>query len=279
MPPEAPSLISAAELQQIRWRLSLYERVNRELRERALAPWRDRLLPLAKFERVHAGRRCFVVGNGPSLNQIDMGRLRDEITFGSNRIYLGFDRWGFAFNYWAVQDETQIRQSAGEYVERVPAKTVKFIPTAFLHLFDLDRFAPTCPVPLELHPVPYPQFSASKAIQYNGWTVTYLLLQLAVIMGCNPIILVGVDHSYNIGAKELVAPNRWKDQNSNTHFDPGYAAPTPDHLWNAPNYEFMDAAFACAAQWSARSGVKILNATPGSKLEAFEKIEFGTLFA
>jgi hypothetical protein len=41
-------------------------------------------LQLSPFRNRHAGRRAFVVGNGPSLAKMDLGLLRNEITFGSN---------------------------------------------------------------------------------------------------------------------------------------------------------------------------------------------------
>jgi hypothetical protein len=50
-----------------------------------LEAWRDR----------YKGQRCFIVGNGPSLQQTDLSKLDDEFTFGMNRIYLAFDQYDF----------------------------------------------------------------------------------------------------------------------------------------------------------------------------------------
>ncbi len=34
----------------------------------------------------HEGKRCFIIGNGPSLQKTDLSLLLREITFGLNRI-------------------------------------------------------------------------------------------------------------------------------------------------------------------------------------------------
>lgn len=270
--------IPSNEFQQMQWRASLFERTHKELRTRFVGSLVNKGLRYSDFGNIHSGKRCFVVGNGPSLNKIDMGLLRSEITFGSNRVYLGFQKWGFFFNYVAIQDETLIRQSAEEFVEQLPEKTIKFIPDTLQHLFNLENFKNYCAVPLELHPIPYPQFSASKNVLFNGWTVTILLMQIAAFMGCKQLILIGVDHSYNIPKEAIVGTNRWTSTGAVTHFHPEYNKPTKGHVWNIPNFELMNQAFEKAAQWSATSGVTILNATPQSKLDSFPKVDFASLF-
>ena len=58
-----------------------------------LHPWRrESIRRLAELKDIHKGRRAFIIGNGPSLKQTDLSKLKNEITFGMNRIYLLFDR-------------------------------------------------------------------------------------------------------------------------------------------------------------------------------------------
>ncbi len=40
------------------------------------------------MHNIHHGQRCFIIGNGPSLQRTDLTKLKDEFTFGMNRIYL-----------------------------------------------------------------------------------------------------------------------------------------------------------------------------------------------
>ncbi len=48
------------------------------------------LIKLRKLYNIHSGKRCFIIGNGPSLKSEDLDKLRDEISFASNGIYLIF---------------------------------------------------------------------------------------------------------------------------------------------------------------------------------------------
>ncbi|HQL39176.1 MAG TPA: hypothetical protein PKV95_06830, partial [Anaerolineaceae bacterium] len=57
--------------------------------------WRESQQRLAACRNQHAGKRCFIIGNGPSLRQTDLAKLRGEMTFGLNRIYLAFPELGF----------------------------------------------------------------------------------------------------------------------------------------------------------------------------------------
>jgi len=52
-------------------------------------PWRqDSIRRLTALKDKHRGERCFIIGNGPSLRNTDLSCLRNEYTFGMNRIYL-----------------------------------------------------------------------------------------------------------------------------------------------------------------------------------------------
>ncbi len=60
-----------------------------------------------------------------------MTLLKNEITFGSNRCFLGYEKWGFDFTYWGVMDRLQVEEYGTEYEDNVPAHTLKFFPFEF----------------------------------------------------------------------------------------------------------------------------------------------------
>lgn len=272
---------------------------------------------LEDFAGRHRGRRCFVVGNGPSLNEIDMGRLKDEITLGSNRCFLGFERWGFPFTYWGISDTFQIQEYAREYEASVPAEVTKFFPFEYSPLL---RFEAACPLNLQLCREAAHGFSDQPGTLYAGHTVTHMLLQLAAVMGCDPIILIGSDHRYDVKAPSWprktirrahrflqrrfrdTAPYRmgeaafleWRksrasaaadrggfwdvtDPSKPTHFDSRYTAQT-GRKFRLPEPELAEQDFLCALRWAQARGVRILNATPNSALEVFTKVPYDELF-
>jgi hypothetical protein len=238
---------------------------------------------LDRFAGRHKGKRCFVVGNGPSLNQIDMSLLKDEITFGSNRCYLGFEKWGIDFNYWACVDRLQMEEYALEYADNLPREMVKFFPFEYVSLW---QPANACPMNFDYEWRPPYRFSASPDVVYLGFTVTQALLQLAACMGCNPIYLIGVDHRYNLsknGAPRTLGRLNAKiwvadDASKPTHFTNDYTSGGKPMLFVTPKPEKAEACFAEANKWALGNDVQILNATPNSALDVFPKIDFNAIF-
>lgn len=271
---------------------------------------------LDDFTGRHAGQRCFVVGNGPSLNQLDMARLRGEITLGANRCFLGYPDWGFAFTYWGVYDPLQIEEYAAEYEAGVPEETVKFFPFHYLPWMQVEN---ACPVNIQWPRAAYRQFSDAPDQVYRGYSVLYMLLQVAAVMGCNPIILIGLDHRYPMHKRYLLtrlarhggrwltqryedtawyqagraAADQWflarrkaqppayriweaDDAQGPTHFTAQYTAERKKFL--LPRPQDAEADYRCARQWAEDKGVQVLNATPGTALDVFEKVPFEALF-
>ncbi|MBI2432400.1 MAG: hypothetical protein HYV26_05965 [Candidatus Hydrogenedentes bacterium] len=271
---------------------------------------------LEEFHHRHAGKRCFVVGNGPSLNEIDMGRLKEEITLGANRCFLGYGAWGFSFTYWGVYDPLQIEEYAFEYEAHVPRESVKFFPFAYLPYLRVEN---ACPVNIQWPKQHWREFSNEPGHIYRGYSVIYMLLQIAAVMGCNPIILVGLDHRYHVHkrywpTRMLRTCGRWLEQyhgerpwyragkaaadawfretqhdgppehrlwqandaQGPTHFDARYTSERKRFLMPRPQDAERD--YECALEWARASGVEILNATPGTALEVFPKVSFDSLF-
>lgn len=270
---------------------------------------------LEGFHNRHQGERCFVVGNGPSLNNIDMTRLRGEITFGANRCFLGYESWGFPFTYWGVYDKYQIEMYHQEYEDRIPSDTVKFFPVEYLPAFHV---ANGCPVQSIWPTGGQRAFSADAHQTTVGFTVTFMLLQIAAAMGCDPIILVGVDHRYELNRRGYIrllrqlrrtitgrlrggpiynatqaAHRAWKkhgrsvpgtpalwstdDAASPTHFTGAYTA-GGKHRFLPPEPEEAERDFDCAEVWAKKQGRRILNATPDTALDSFPKVPFDDLF-
>jgi len=277
-------------------------------------------MPLAQhldaFVDRHKGRRCFVVGNGPSLNQLDMGLLKDEITLGANRGYLGFDSWGFSFTYWGLYDALQIEEYGAEYAAHVPSEIVKFYPLRYATLLQL---AQGCPVHLDWPRAAAREFSVDPGRLIVGYSVTFMLLQVAALMGCDPIVLIGMDHRYQIarrpwlsrgvrlGGKWIArhfdhtpwyrageaAAHAWTatradsaesrariweagDAEGPTHFDSRYTSERKRFLMPRPQDAERD--YACAQAWALREGRQIVNATPGTALDSFPKVDFDSFF-
>jgi len=248
-----PGLVLSARL--LLW---YTERRGRESRRR-----------LRELQGRYHGRRCFIIGNGPSLNAMDLKPLANEITFGLNRGYLLYDRIGAPTAFHVVVNPLVAEQWTGD-LERLP--NTKLISWSLRRLFPADADTVYWGRPT-ISMTPRFCLDVTRDI-WSGATVTYVALQLAYAMGFNPVILIGVDHRYRGVGKphqEVVAAG--EDPN---HFDPGYFA--KGVRWNLPDLETSELSYALARHYYHLDGRQVLDATVGGDLRVFPKVDYASLF-
>ena len=75
---------------------------------------------LEQCKNKYKGKRCFIIGNGPSLTKEDLEKLKGEYTFASNKIYKLFDKTSWRPDFYAIFDEN-VGKSEGtmENVDRL----------------------------------------------------------------------------------------------------------------------------------------------------------------
>jgi hypothetical protein len=229
--------------------------------------WRRNVRRLEAYRNRHAGRRCFILGNGPSLRQTDLTLLRGEYTFGLNRIYLLFPELGFTTTYLVSVNELVLEQCAGEIcLLDLP----RFVTWRARSLFPDDPnilFLDTDFTGLE-------EFSGDLTGRiYEGYTVTFVALQLAFHMGFEQAILVGVDHNFETqGTPNTTMTSTGDDPN---HFSPNYFG--KGFRWQLPDLEGSERAYRLAREAYSEAGRQVLDATVGGKLAVFPKVEYGEL--
>jgi len=196
-----------------------------------------------------------VIGNGPSLNAIPLDFLGKYPSFGTNRIYL---RDRFTPNYYAAVNPLVIEQFHGD-INLMECE--KFIAERFIRDWKVKDAHP-------LYSSPIPSFSREpEKWIYEGYTVTYVCLQLAHFMGFTTVLLVGCDHRYEFeGLPNALAQAKGDDVN---HFHPDYFA--DGMLWHNPDLEQSERAYRIARTVFDADGRQIVNLTPGSDLDVFEK--------
>ena len=65
---------------------------------------------LGQYKGKYKGRRCFIIGNGPSLTLEDLETLGSEITFATNRIYHIYEQTAWRPSFYCIQDFTLIKE-------------------------------------------------------------------------------------------------------------------------------------------------------------------------
>ncbi len=233
--------------------------------ERRLAVLRDR----------YRGRRCFVIGNGPSLERMDLSPLKNEVTIGCNGLFLMFDRMGFIPTFYTCEDGLVAEDRAKEL--NALAGTTKVWPVDLSYC--LEPGADTVYCNFTRRYGGFPKFSDDFARRvYWGGTVTFMNLQLARFIGASEIYLVGIDHNYR-GPKNgdsqsgFVITAGTPDTN---HFHPDYFG--PGYRYHDPNVARMEQAYVEARTFLGSRNIKVFNATAGGKLDVFPRFEFVSLF-
>ena len=98
---------------------------------RSYLRWRRKYASrLHQFKDKHAGQDCFIIGNGPSLNKMDLSPLADYHTFGLNKIYMIFEKVDLNLSYLVSTNALVIEQAA----TRVRRTTFPAFP--FLYCFE-----------------------------------------------------------------------------------------------------------------------------------------------
>ena len=232
---------------------------------------------LASFRDKHRGERCFILGNGPSLNQCDLTKLAGETTFGVNSIFLKTDEMGFVPTYYAVED-ILVAEDRAKQIDAFRG------PTKFFGNY-LRRFLGEGPDTLWTNVrVDYrqyenfPHFSEDAVRQiWVGGTVSYVCLQLAFMMGFRDVYLVGFDHNYTVPADAKLDGNRIETVSVDpNHFHPDYFG--KGLRWHQPRVDRMEIAYVRAHQHFERAGRRVRNATVGGKLEVFDRVSYDALF-
>ena len=219
----------------------------KDSRFEALRGWRDK----------YKGKRCFITCTGPSLTISDLEMLKDEYVFGMNSICLIHDKTDWKPDFFGIQDgnvfvkvkDALLSTDNGfvfapiQYKKmfNTPSNWTYFHLSGSYHLYEM-RFGRM-----------FSKFSNNCYVtSYDGYSITYTIMQLAVYMGFDELYLLGADCNY-LG--------------KNQHFiEYGYSN-NPDKLAGR-----LFASYGRAKSFADEHNIKIINATRGGCLEIFPRM-------
>ncbi|MBE0681715.1 MAG: DUF115 domain-containing protein [Anaerolineales bacterium] len=237
-----------------------------------LHPWRrESIRRLAALKDIHKGERAFIIGNGPSLKQTDLAKLKNEFTFGMNRFYLLFPELGFTTTYFCSINDLVIEQFADDILA-LPIP--KFLAWRSRRYFSAQL--PVTQLPIFIY-TSYtgPRFSKTVTGRvWEGATVTTFALQLAYHMGFEKAVLIGVDHNFTSkGEANKIVVSEGDDPN---HVSPNYFG--KGVRWQLPDLDTSEVGYIMAREAYRKAGREIVDATIGGKLTVFPKVDYNSLF-
>ncbi|AFK05418.1 hypothetical protein Emtol_4295 [Emticicia oligotrophica DSM 17448] len=224
---------------------------------------------IKKLKNRYAGKKCVILCNGPSLNNVDFDMLSQSnvFTIGLNKINLLFDKTQFRPNFIACVNPFVLEQNKDFFMatsiplfldfaafKQCKLRVKDFNKNSQLHILHSST----------LHGRFAGDISSSVC---QGSTVTYVALQLAFHLGFEEVTLVGCDHSF----ASKGSPNKTikLDTQDNNHFDPNYF--TTKDLWQLPDLLSSEYHYQLARETYLNAGKKIYNSTEGGLLEIYER--------
>lgn len=221
----------------------------------------EKFIAIKKIKNIHKGKRCFIIATGPSLTIKDLELLDGEFTFGMNSIPKLYEKTKWRPTYFGIQDCNVYRKMESVILE---------VYNQADNVFISDLIAQNFAIPSNFHQFPYDtvyhdnQLEIDKyfakfsdncySIVYDGYSITYSLIQLAIYMGFCEIYLLGADCSYKRGAKNHIVDSGNDDKNEEK------------------NHDKMVVGYQKAKEYADSHGIKIINCTRGGMLEVFPRM-------
>lgn len=229
---------------------------------------------LLSFKGKHKGERCFLVGNGPSLRLEDLEAIRCEYSFACNRIYKSFDRTNWRPTYYCFTDH--VFESELGNIRNTFSGTL-FSNNTFSKK-EFRQFHIVCAHNIKSHKYTVHGNMLEYYVPSNATVMTFMI-ELAMYMGFSEIYLLGVDCSNGF-------------VNSSSHFMSGYQTEemkkvelrrmrnlakgdqimTPEELGQYRVDRSLEA-YKKIRNYADKHHIKIVNATKGGCLEAFERAD------
>lgn len=237
---------------------------------------RDLLARNAWIRDRYQKQKCFVLANGPSLRDIDLARLADQPTIVMNHFnqHQAFGDWQPTFHCAAEPVERYHDEAGSRSLNRMLSGYTKTV-----HVFPIGARPELRERGVPEDRLVFFRADGRTAAEFSRIDFTQavpiphdtsiLAVSLAIALGCDPIILLGLDYDF------------LSHRSVNRHFYDDEAASLPvEDMGAVPYVESLRSAIPCwvahAALHSiaAGNGQRIMNASRDSFLDTYPFVEF-----
>ena len=237
------------------------------------------------LKNIHGGRRCFLVGNGPSLNTQDISLLNNEISIVASSFFrhpqakpANPSYWVFADPMFWIKPEKFFIPSFS-YARDKNISTRLFVPSGGFDYFAGFDMGPL----IDLHFYHYDHkrditkpIDFSQGIPPYGQNTMTVCLMLALYLGCNPIYFIGCDRDYWNMTKEeyetYTVRHFYEDPSQNKCIEHG--------SWEVflKGKERTEYEYEQLKRYAKLRGINIYNATAGGLFDQFPRVNYESLF-
>jgi hypothetical protein len=195
---------------------------------------------------------------------MDLSFLKKKISFGLNRVYVAYDDLNFRNNYLVCVNKLVLGQF---YKDIDSLNIVKFLNWECRHLFD-EKLIDNNFIYKGFFGKSFGKFLHTSI--NPAATVTYAALQIIYYMGFQRVVIVGMDHSFEVKDKDK--PNKTElveDEEDVNHFHPQYF---PKGVkWETPDLSSSEYYYSVARRVFEGDNREIIDCTVNGKCRIFEK--------
>lgn len=217
---------------------------------------------LSKYKNIHKGERCFIIGNGPSLNVEDLNKLSSEYTFVSNRFYT-IDTM-MVPTYYFMHDSVLLPKNFTRVCETnckarffgVHSGTFDYLKQTNTdnNLYYINELKSNKGFTISK--------DVPKGLNSIG-SVSFSMIQLALYMGFKEIYLLGFDHSFSKEIKDGKLVNNKDVVDHFSQYKEGVSVPA--------KVDDITYGFEIVKEYAQKNNIIIKNITRGGKLEVFQR--------
>lgn len=250
-------------IKQISWRI---KRKFQHLIDRRI------LRSNAKYKNQYAGKRCFILGSGPSIKDQDLTKLRDEWTFAMNTFCMHKQYDQIHPKFYVIFHSEYLRgdKTSIEFLNTLSSKihedTILVLPLKTKRLFESLNVLPKNKkiyiyVRGFMEKEKPDGFNITRAVP-SPMSVSVMCLIVALYMGFDPIYLMGLEHNWLAIPPKMDFPH-FSDSYSGQFLHRDSSETYEQNCWTSyllfRNYRLL----------SKSTKSKIINLTPTSYLDTF----------
>lgn len=250
----------------------------------------------AKYHGIYQGKRCFILGNGPSLKKQDLSQISNDIVFTVNMLpkspsysllrndfHVMLDPFIFKFNLNKKEDREKL-----EFIKKINKTDnhpICFLPYKAKNIIDELGLSKCLKISyLDIGGDFYEGYKDDIDLTKNipgFYNVVQFAIVIAIYMGFKEVYLLGCDmtgyeqisvlegkkvelHVYEMNENEKKAI-----KNTHTQLE-------PEEFFRGFYRTFAD--YRRLREYAERRGTYIYNATAGGVLEAFVRVDYNKLF-
>ena len=247
-----------------------------------------------QFENMYQGKRCFILGNGPSLSDIDLSILQDEITFSVNQLprRSDFESLKTNIHMWVDRRFYDIDENRPEDMELLevmrkvntknnkPIIFYRYEALNMINKYGLDK-------ELDIYFFEHgfgriEDVKKNHKVEFtklvpNFSTIVHYAIQLAVYMGFKEIYLLGCECTgfLSIAQAKLMDAEKSEytyeiSENEKKRLERVWQQSSIEEELGVYSLLFKD--YRYLKQYCDRYGVKLYNATNPTLLEGIERV-------